>query len=461
MLYENLIFWFYRQQFYHAIVKDDVKELYRLITLGQDINMRATLADEAFFIKIWIERCTYSRYKLQAPFLLCNASINEDRRPTGLHLAIVFNSLHCLQTLIDLSANKEALVYMSDVELSSDHLHLIERMSTEDEVVTRPREVDATQLLDTVYERKIHRLTEDMIGKRVADWRRQCMKIHTRLGAVLQWGSQMKESTRKQLETEMISSKNSRKHADLVELEDVDEEEKDGKDILMPRQISSLDVSQDSDRYRSAAPIADEVVETDHSSLGSFGDVNPDRAMLAARPLIAPEKELVHSWRDHSMVQALTGAPRVCIANTIVDAKELTVTTQSWMSDRASRHSQSMLSKSSPTKTKAMGPPQNVAEKVVVMGKKSFWLESRAIAVRDRERSGGEKSSSSSRKAPLGVYSHLQSHLPQPKDVYRTEKEKEEDWLANRKTGSMAHRRQMFLDAVKERKEKKFNEELL
>eukprot|EP01039_Chlorochromonas_danica_P009162 gene9162-10114_t len=517
-----------RRLFFEAVIRNDIKEMYRLLTSGQDINMRASHDDQSFLTKIFVERCTFPKYKLQTPFLLCHDSISETWRPTALHFAIFFNSVACLQTLVDMGADTEALVYISDVKLSQDQTYLEENALTEGDQVTdegnsllRRREVNATQLLEVVYGCRVHRLTEKMIQHNVVNWKQKCLKIHKRLKLTLEFGSFIKKDLKKTLagdeEAKSPDGRGGRgaRPATAIQLVDFDD---DGSTMSQ----SMLGEALDDGENRSQQVV--NVVEDggDLSSVPSFRTIqggddpldnnsNNNTALVeveggkkTVRSEILPKRVLSFAWRDHAMVVALTGAPRVLSLHEPITSARLpsnappeveSTPKGSWMNDfpklRTSSTLSSLFSSSgrgdhlrlqSPGKTAATNSPHSTSgmnsplpqlpldpigvqykvRDISVMGKKSYWLESRAANIAAREAGVDLKHSNTVtvKSNNLGVYSNLRGLIQQAPKVCPREKDLEEDWLAGRKLGDIPHRRKLFMQAVRERMEKKFNDHI-
>lgn len=501
-----------RRLFFEAVIRNDVKEMYRLLTSGQDINMRASHEDQSFLTKIFLERCTFPKYKLQTPFLLCHDDISEAWRPTALHFAIFFNSVSCLQTLVDMGADAQALVYISDVKLSQDQTCLEENVVTEGDQGTdegndsllRRREVNAAQLLEVVYGCRVHRLTEKMIQGNIVNWKQKCLKIHKRLKLTLEFGSFIKKDLKKSLAEEEAKSPDGRRGRTSTAIQLVDFDD-DGSTMSQSMLGEALD---DGDRSH-VNPTED---GGDLSSLPSFRTIQGDDTTLdtplvetegrkkSLRSEILPKRVLSFQWRDHAMVVALTGAPRVLSLHEPITSARLSnappevepTPKGSWMHDfpklRTSSTLSSLFSNSgrgehlrlqspgktataSPHSTSGMNSPlpqpldpigiQYKVRDISVMGKKSYWLESRAANIAAREAgAGAEHSNTGGATNNLGVYSNLRGFIQQAPKVCPREKDLEEDWLAGRKLGDIPHRRKLFMQAVRERMEKKFNDHI-
>lgn len=457
-----------RQQLLAAVIQDDAKEMHRLLTSGQDIAMRASLSDQPFLTKTWSDRCTLPKYKLQTPFLLCHEGIPVDRRPCALHLAIFFNAVSCLQTLVDMNADKEALTFIADVKLSADQ-NSLEENGSEEGTVLRRREVNALQLLEATFERKVHRLTENMISKKTPNWKGQCTKIRNRLSAVLEYGSQLKKNLRNQLDADMrrsssTSPKKGRKQQ-VETLEDVDAD--DGSIHSQAHSAASWDDAS------SVGDMADmEPTGTFVNSPSAIGSPisSPAKPSGPKRPTILPKKEMPFSWRDHGMVQALVGPARIIRINEkVVVTVEAPSTKGSWMAAEKPKNRRLSNVPSARTLNKSLSiPVQPIAEQTVqytltefsVLGKKSFWMESRAQAIKAREEGSGGSSGNSKTAHNLGVYGNLHGFLKQADHVYPRERDLEEDWLAGRRGADIPSRRKNFMAAVRERMEKKFNEHI-
>eukprot|EP01031_Cornospumella_fuschlensis_P026618 gene26618-32167_t len=484
-----------RIQFWDAIVRNDAKEMYRLLTFGQDMNMRATMQDAPFLTSAFVDRCTYPKYKLQTPFFLLLPSTPALHMPTAIHIAIWFNSLECLQILIDVDAAKDMQALLGEVKLGEGGT-LEEAPVPADPTATYLKRMlcNAEALVNLAYDRKVHRLTEKMLDKNVKNWKHECQKIHKRLLSTLKYGSQMTRKLKQEEEEEKERNKKKSRNktqksrvlpATVEVLEDVDDEQSvlsmqsldrrqsvdslDGSidNLMSPFPAGGGSVDQDSGSVVSASEV------TELSSIGSYTYINPDIFLEEAkqrivqrnieRPKILPKKEKLCTWRDHGMVSAVCGAPRVYHINEEIPAEELLAIEQSKL---VRDKTKTKLNRGKKSLLEGMGSStqrQFRVHDISVMGQRSYWLESRAKVVGERSSAvDGEGGGVSGQhiKANLGVYEKFTAALQLGKNVYMTEKEKEENWLANRRGGSMPERKQMFLQAVKERMEKKFSDNM-
>ncbi|RYH31449.1 hypothetical protein EON65_02590 [archaeon] len=478
-----------RIQFFDAILRNDSKEMCNLLTYGQDMNMQATMQDAHFLTSAFIDRCTYPKYRLQTPFFLLTPTTPAHHMPAAIHIAIWFNSLECLQILIDLGAAKDFQVLLGEVRVVEGGI-LEEAPPPTDASVTfmQPQLCNAEHITNLAYDRKAHRLTEKMFDKNVKHWKHECQKIHKRLLSTLQYGSQMTRRLKQEEEDEKHKKKSrnkaqkSRILPTTVEvLEDVDDDEQSVLSMQSRDRRNSVDsldgsvdnlaqlagggnIDQDSGSVVSTSDV------TDLSSIGSYTYINPDIFLEEAkqrivqrnieRPKILPKKEKMCGWRDHGMVQAVCGPPRVYHINEEIPTEELVALEQK--SKMIRDKTKTKLTRGKKSLLEDMGSTQRQfrVHDVSVMGERSYWMESRAKVIALNAEAAGTGKSGQHIKANLGVYEKFTAALQLGKNVYLTEREKEENWLANRRGGSMPERKQQFLQAVKERMEKKFSDNM-
>lgn len=95
------------------IINNDHEEVRAMILNGMDINCRAGQSEMDLFFLAWRERC-----KGKTPFFDC-MSENETLRPTGVHIALMFNSVECLKHLVKAEAKQECAVWLGKVDVES------------------------------------------------------------------------------------------------------------------------------------------------------------------------------------------------------------------------------------------------------------------------------------------------------------------------------------------------------
>lgn len=201
--------------FFDAVVKNDFKAVYRFISSGQDINVKAHPRDQSYFKEVFYSRCIFTKTNLRSPFFLCHEQSNPDLRPNALHLAIFFNSAESAQVLIEGNIDKAAPVYIVEVMddpnnseglvedpnpiklaavgMSKSINRLINSGSKKqkalESTVGEDDESSATlkkvyspvELVKLAFDKNIHRLTEDMVNKKVTNWKSVCEQYRKRL----------------------------------------------------------------------------------------------------------------------------------------------------------------------------------------------------------------------------------------------------------------------------------------
>jgi len=344
-----------REQFLEAIIANDEPVMRRLATSGEDIDMRIGAWATELMTHAWRTRCKTP--KLQTPFFLVNSD-NHEFLPTPLHLAIFFNATNCLATLLFLGANQAREVWCGDV-LEDETTHLLVRDDAKCKPVNVVVRHKTSELPRFMFDRNVHRLTENMIGKKLTNWKDICrglfvdIKEHILEGkfCALQISKEAERARLKAIEdakrarealkaAKKEAKRKEREIAERKRLRDLGEEipkTEDGKEVaLVAAEVSS-------DEEEEEAPVVEEasVASLDSATAAGGGAsavyVKPGRKKLQ---MLAP-KLIEFNWLGHSMVARLIGEPLVFKAS---------------------------LS----------------GADVRVLGKKSFWLEGRAQTLERR-----------------------------------------------------------------------------
>jgi hypothetical protein len=230
-----------RELFFRAIIENNVQDAYYYLSSGQNITTKIEKSDEKWLSDIWIERCYYSKTRIQTPFFIFNPLNHDELSPTspfkffpnGLHLALFFNSYECCQMLLANGASLEENVYISDVlyektekvlyehyslaSSSTDPNNQTTKKSTSAFLLTSSKSIEGLrskkgergggsgggsggddiddgtenflskkiytikEYIQYLYQKNVHRFTENLILKKVANWKSICDRYKKRL----------------------------------------------------------------------------------------------------------------------------------------------------------------------------------------------------------------------------------------------------------------------------------------
>lgn len=192
-----------RLLFLEAVINNQIDVVYDYLSSGQDINIRAKNSDQEYFTALFNSRCTYPRSNLQTPYFLFREDDDTDEHllPTGLHLAVFFNCYDCVQLLSEYGADRLAPVLITEV-LPSEDGQLEENQRESDnplEDSQRRQIVHAADLAQICYDRNVHRITEQMIQKKVTNFKSICERIKKRLLYAMDIGGK-KRMTKEELD---------------------------------------------------------------------------------------------------------------------------------------------------------------------------------------------------------------------------------------------------------------------
>lgn len=167
-----------RELFVEAIIANDEIMLRRLVGGGQDLNVRVGPWAQAIMTAAWTNRCRTA--KLQTPYVLCTHP-DPELRPTPLHIAIMFNSQDCLAFLLFLNADAKCCCWFSDVQERSSELIMAESKAS----VQSTQVFTSIELVDAMFDRNVHRLTDGMIAKKLTDWKKRCAEGRDELTLIM------------------------------------------------------------------------------------------------------------------------------------------------------------------------------------------------------------------------------------------------------------------------------------
>lgn len=393
-----------------------------MVTSGFDIDCRVTPADELMLAKLWRSRCTTS--KLRAPYFMVS-SVESKHRPTALHMAVLFNALECVQILLDNGADANLPVWFCDIRE-------VEGKLTENNTLSQKqtqRIFNARQLVDAVFQRNVHRLTEDLVTKKVANWKKVVTVWCKRLAFLF---DSPRGSNR--LSVEEIDRRVSAMGIDGEEVQEGEEEASELGSVSASLSLNGNPKMSSKGASRVKPTKSTKLIDgvnltpMDEDSAGEEGGAGDGQgnenengedyggstvSSKAAnnggfrRDKVIPPKSRMFSWRQHSMVEKLQGKPIILeVAVPVVEKVEEVLpvrmkpmrareTIRSGMvSDkyRSTKIMDSVKNKSNANDANAnanwTGEGTVVRNEIIplpLLGAQSHWLESRALVIRDRE----------------------------------------------------------------------------
>eukprot|EP01038_Epipyxis_sp_PR26KG_P008123 gene8123-11001_t len=346
-----------RELFFDAIINNNREQIYSLISQGQDIHEQATPDDYRYFYQIWKRRCTSG--KLKSPFFLCD--IREELfRPNALHIAIYFNSYDCMVTLLDMNIDKNCRVWFGDVKgvtvagHSSNIKKLVEIVDPSVPSASSTKVMTCSELIIACYQRNIHRLTENMVTRKISNWKSICLNYSKRLSFLL---NSSKASSR--LTLEEINLRKSFA-ADSIEFESSFD---DGMyPTTQPNEKDALN------QLITGPSVADNTITgLSELSLDDVGNVGLSTISFSSpsgtikqseKQLFMQRKPSRYQWRNHAMTRKLLAEPiRIIITNDNNLEEE---------------------------EDEAYHLDQEQVKSIELMGRKSYWLESRSQTITEK-----------------------------------------------------------------------------
>lgn len=383
---------------FEAVAANNYRDVHRLLSTGHDIDCRTTLADEATMAKIWRARGT--SMKLRAPFFMIS-NVDEECRPTALHLAIYFNSLECVQLLLDNGADLQLSAWFGDVKEVDGRFN--ENVSLSQK---QPRRVfTARQLVDGVFQRNVHRLTADMVSRKVAGWKAVVTLWYKRLVLVCDAQRGGYRMTVEEMDERIATMRIEAAEAEGND-DDQDLQSPSAKVVISggikkegPKRLAAsktvVEVAEELSDQDTAGRSADEV-----DSIGGESHSRTANKFVSKRDKIIDRKRRLFEWREHGMVEKVVGKP--IMLDVVVPTTEplpQPVAPVKGMSSMRSRSKQSTReserfksSRASEGGTSRSGwtvEEAPVVREIVIqlplLGTHTHWLESRALTIHNRE----------------------------------------------------------------------------
>ncbi|KAJ1433276.1 hypothetical protein B484DRAFT_447332 [Ochromonadaceae sp. CCMP2298] len=420
-----------RTSFFSAVAANDHVAVHRFITSGMPLDHRAQPADELMMLKLWKTRLVVP--KIKCPFFLCS-SADPEQRPTALHFAVLFNARECFELLLDNGADADLSVWFGDVKEERKLRQLVENPPAEP-----PHTLfSVRQLVDMCFFRNVHRLTEDMYHRKVANWKTLTTMLHKRLLHSIQQTPGSERITDEALDLRGTF------HLDAAESAPIDEDGnvvfgESSKAVSAPRTRILATALSTARAAADAAPDTEFSVQLGSEKVGSAGTASapasPSRGKsvkFKSAPVdededgecgfgdsggaggngggggggedgkskkshkdkkfndkILPRKRHLYGWRDHAMAQKLLATPQVFevavpVATGLIKSSDLArqkAIAEGLGSVKAGESEKESWTGGAVTK--------NEVRLLPVLGRKTFWLESRRLVIQQREEEYG------------------------------------------------------------------------
>lgn len=210
--------------FLQSIIDNDEPAMRRYVSSGQDVNCRFGPWADKIFAAAWLTRCreTVANKQLQTPCFLCSHP-QEELRPTPLHVAIMFNAQDCLAFLRFVNADLKASCWLGDVVYNAQRDCLEENESAPSAASKDKKGLAAAnddgafssysteQLPEVMFEKNVHRLTEGMVPKKLSDWKKRIAELRDDILLILQNSfpvvlAKRRAAAEKQAEAERIAA---------------------------------------------------------------------------------------------------------------------------------------------------------------------------------------------------------------------------------------------------------------
>jgi hypothetical protein len=152
------------------ILNDDPIASKRLFLTGLDVNMVCGMWAEDILSAAW--RASGKFNKQFAPFFICNHE-NEALRPRLVHVAIYFNRKKCIKLLVELNVDIDNRVWMSDVKERGPKLFINEKRIKKPEACV----IKTSYLAQECADKQVYAIVEGMLKRNETKWKALSLDI--------------------------------------------------------------------------------------------------------------------------------------------------------------------------------------------------------------------------------------------------------------------------------------------
>lgn len=372
---------------------------------------------------------------MKAPFILCTHEI-DSLRPSAIHLGIIFNSYDSIRVLLDNNIDKTSVCWFDEILIKSKFSvdnkdnGITDNLSTENmfidyekiqkrlegelsEVVSTDKILNSKRscidLINEVYKRNVHRLTENMIFRKVAEWKNVLSRYKNGLTVLINARRASYRINYEDIPFDMALDGPSQDPND-ISMQNRDEENDDDELASNTNYNTSMGMIQ-----TSRSPTALKLSMQTSKSGGRLSRVSSKKLLRADssdpfyipprtvnRKQLVPKRITRYPWRNHVMVVKLEGKPLLLprISKETEFLPSRSMSNPNSPSHRKPNTIENIIAASYETNKAKERNNGNVAEdgdvsseesveeeKPTYLGKYSYWMESygQTIAARERE----------------------------------------------------------------------------